>query len=162
MDHVSLGARELSRTRANGLAQSSFTAGLQNSSANCSLETASSLSDVLFRQEPHNAARRLLPIMVYTKRRGRMPIADDENSNSWQARPGRRILCRAFASAGDEVVVLTRKANPECSYRYVRWDASRWRLGEGARGRDGCHSLAGRSVNCRYGKKNRREILDSR
>jgi uncharacterized protein YbjT (DUF2867 family) len=25
-----------------------------------------------------------------------------------------RILCRAFSSAGDEAVVLTRKANPGC------------------------------------------------
>ena len=74
-----------------------------------------------------------------------------------------RILCRAFASAGDEVVVLTRKANPECSYRNVRWDGES--VGDWAKELEDATaviSLAGRSVNCRYGKKNRREILDSR
>lgn len=55
---------------------------------------------------------RSLPIMVYTKRRGRMLIADDENGNSWRHRSGRQNFLSRFASAGDEVVVLTRKAIP--------------------------------------------------
>ena len=74
-----------------------------------------------------------------------------------------RILCRAFASAGDEVVVLTRNANPGCSYRCVRWDGES--VGDWAKELEDATAvinLAGRSVNCRYGKKNRREILDSR
>jgi NAD dependent epimerase/dehydratase family enzyme len=74
-----------------------------------------------------------------------------------------RILCRAFASAGDEVVALTRKANPECSCRCVQWDGES--VGDWARELEDAAAvinLAGRSVNCRYGKKNRREILDSR
>jgi len=57
------------------------------------------LSDALFRQEPDSAAGRLLPIMVYTKQRGRMPIPAIENGNSWRHSQVGRILCRAFASA---------------------------------------------------------------
>lgn len=74
-----------------------------------------------------------------------------------------RILCRAFASVGDEVVVLSRKANPRCSCRCVQWDGES--VGDWARELEAAAAvinLAGRSVNCRYGKKNRREILDSR
>jgi uncharacterized protein (TIGR01777 family) len=74
-----------------------------------------------------------------------------------------RMLCRAFASAGDEVVVLSRKADPKCSCRCVRWDGES--VGDWARELEDAAvviNLAGRSVNCRYGKKNRREILDSR
>ena len=74
-----------------------------------------------------------------------------------------RILCRAFSSAGDEVVVLSRKANPNCSCRCVQWDGKP--DGDWARELEGASAvinLAGRSVNCRYGKKNRRDILDSR
>jgi uncharacterized protein YbjT (DUF2867 family) len=41
-----------------------------------------------------------------------MRVADDENSNFWGTRQVGKILCRAFASAGDEVVVLTRKTVP--------------------------------------------------
>jgi predicted DCC family thiol-disulfide oxidoreductase YuxK len=47
------------------------------------------LSDALFRQEPHSAARKLAAHLVCTKQRGRMPVADDENSNSWRHRSGR-------------------------------------------------------------------------
>jgi NAD dependent epimerase/dehydratase family enzyme len=74
-----------------------------------------------------------------------------------------RILCRAFSAASDEVVVLSRKANPKCSCRCVQWDGES--MGDWARELEGAAAvinLAGRSVNCRYGKKNRREILDSR
>jgi uncharacterized protein len=74
-----------------------------------------------------------------------------------------RILCRAFASVGDDVVVLTRKANPGCSCRCVQWDGES--VGDWAKELEDAAAvinLAGRSVNCRYGKKNRREIFDSR
>ena len=37
-----------------------------------------------------------------------------------------------------------------------------WRLGEELEDATAVINLAGRGVNCRYGKKNRREILDSR
>jgi uncharacterized protein (TIGR01777 family) len=73
------------------------------------------------------------------------------------------ILRRAFESAGDEVVVLTRKANQECSCRSVQWDGES--VGDWASELEDAAAvinLAGRSVNCRYGTKNRREILDSR
>ncbi|HUE40344.1 MAG TPA: TIGR01777 family oxidoreductase [Chthoniobacterales bacterium] len=73
------------------------------------------------------------------------------------------ILCRAFSAAGDEVIVLTRNAGAHSACRCVFWDGKtlcRWtRELEGA---DVVINLAGRSVNCRYGKENRREILDSR
>ena len=74
-----------------------------------------------------------------------------------------RILSRAFAAAGDEVVVLTRNPVASSSYRSVCWDGKTlcdWtRELEGA---DVVINLAGKSVNCRYGKENRREILESR
>jgi uncharacterized protein (TIGR01777 family) len=71
------------------------------------------------------------------------------------------ILARAFHPE-HEVVVLSRRpvARP---WRIVSWDGaspSAWQ-----REIDGCDAvinLAGRSVNCRYGTENRREILDSR
>lgn len=74
-----------------------------------------------------------------------------------------RMLCRAFSSAGDEVVVLSRKTNAGCSCRCVEWDGES--VGDWARELEGAAAvinLAGRSVNCRYGEKNRREILHSR
>jgi len=74
-----------------------------------------------------------------------------------------RMLCRAFSSAGDEVVVLSRKTTAGCSCRCVDWDGES--VGDWARELEGAAAvinLAGRSVNCRYGEKNRREILHSR
>lgn len=74
------------------------------------------------------------------------------------------ILARAFLAAGHEVVVLSRAAAPATApWRMVRWDAAT--LGSWAREIDGADvviNLAGRSVNCRYGKKQREEILLSR
>jgi uncharacterized protein len=73
------------------------------------------------------------------------------------------ILCRAFSSSGDEVAVLSRNSLPHASCRCVHWDGrtlSSWT--KELEGADVVINLAGRSVNCRYGKKNRREILDSR
>lgn len=74
-----------------------------------------------------------------------------------------RMRCRDFASAGHKVVVLSRKADPKSSCRCVRWDGES--VGEWARELEDAAAvinLAGRSVNCRYGKKNRRAIWDSR
>ena len=41
-----------------------------------------------------------------------MRVADYKNSNSGGTRQVVRILCRAFAPAGEEVVGLTRKTIP--------------------------------------------------
>ena len=70
------------------------------------------------------------------------------------------ILTRAFAARGDEVTILSRRGRDE---RTVVWDGKS--LGHWVRvvdGSDAVINLAGRSVNCRYNPKNRREIIDSR
>lgn len=73
------------------------------------------------------------------------------------------LLARHFSSAGHEVVILSRKAAENQGWRVVQWDgatAGDW-TGE-IDGADVVINLAGRSVNCRYNPKNRREIMDSR
>ena len=72
------------------------------------------------------------------------------------------LLSRAFHRAGHEVVVLSRRpvARP---WRVAAWDGEA--LGDWAGELDRADvviNLAGRSVNCRYGAVNRRQILDSR
>ena len=72
------------------------------------------------------------------------------------------VLARAFHAAGDEVVVLSRRSDVR-PWRVVTWDGRT--PGDWRREIDGCDvvvNLAGRSVNCRYGEANRREILESR
>lgn len=72
------------------------------------------------------------------------------------------ILARAFAAQGHEVVVLSRKSRPT-PWRVVAWDGET--LGQWAQelyGADVVINLAGRSVNCRYTARNRREVMDSR
>lgn len=71
------------------------------------------------------------------------------------------ILARAFHPEHD-VVVLSRRpiARP---WRVVSWDGvspGDWQ--QEIEGSDAVVNLAGRSVNCRYGAENRRQILDSR
>ncbi|HWM91263.1 MAG TPA: TIGR01777 family oxidoreductase [Thermoanaerobaculia bacterium] len=66
------------------------------------------------------------------------------------------LLARAFHGDGHEVVVLSRRPQA-MPWRVVRWGS----LGE-IDGADVVINLAGRSVNCRYTKKNRDEILQSR
>ena len=72
------------------------------------------------------------------------------------------VLARAFHGLGHEVVVLSRR--PELRpWRVVAWDAAT--LGAWQHEIDGCDAvvnLAGRSVNCRYTPRHRREILESR
>jgi uncharacterized protein (TIGR01777 family) len=73
------------------------------------------------------------------------------------------ILARAFHAAGHEVVVLSRRPTAETSWKVVEWDGTTvgpWV--EHVNGSDAVINLAGRSVNCRNGPKNRKEILDSR
>jgi hypothetical protein len=72
------------------------------------------------------------------------------------------ILARHFHSKGHSVVVLTRRPL-EVPWRTVHWDGCT--LGDWVHELDASDvliNLAGRSVNCRYGKTNRRAILDSR
>jgi uncharacterized protein len=75
-----------------------------------------------------------------------------------------RVLCRAMQADGHAVVVLTRSAKaPALPWQIARWDGrtiGRWV--EELNGADVVINLAGRSVNCRYHSRNRREIMDSR
>lgn len=72
------------------------------------------------------------------------------------------VLARAFHRDGHEVVVLSRRPSP-APWRTIAWDGRT--VGQWATELDGADAvinLAGRSVNCRYGRANRRAILDSR
>ncbi len=67
------------------------------------------------------------------------------------------ILARAFHTDGHEVIILSRKAEKSV-WRTAKWDAET--LGLWAKefeNADVVINLAGRSVNCRYTDKNRRE-----
>ena len=73
------------------------------------------------------------------------------------------ILCRAFSASGDNVVVLSRKLGTRSLCRSVQWDGkSLGSWAEELEGADVVINLAGKSVNCRYGKQNRCEIIESR
>ncbi len=72
------------------------------------------------------------------------------------------LSARAFVADGHEVVVLSRKGG-QAPWRIVEWDAKT--LGPWTKEFDGADvvvNLAGRSVNCRYGSRNRHEIKESR
>jgi len=74
------------------------------------------------------------------------------------------LLARAFHAGGHQVVVLTRRPQPQRSpWRLTQWDGAT--LGDWSADIDGSDvviNLTGRSVNCRYNAANRREILESR
>lgn len=83
------------------------------------------------------------------------------------------ILARHFALQGREIVILSRRSTDDEAFdtshegagriRFVRWDGET--SGAWARELDSADAvinLAGRSVNCRYHARNRREILQSR
>lgn len=73
-----------------------------------------------------------------------------------------RVLSRAFAADGHDVVVLSRRPG-EGPAPEVGWDGRT--IGPWASEFDGADvvvNLAGRSVNCRYTSKNRQAIMDSR
>lgn len=72
------------------------------------------------------------------------------------------ILARPFTSDGHDVIVLSRGRKP-APWRVEQWDGET--IGDWANAIDGADAvinLAGRSVNCRYTDKNKREIMDSR
>ena len=72
------------------------------------------------------------------------------------------LLARHFHGLGHRVTVLSRRPRP-AAWKTVLWDgisAGEW-VAE-LEGSDVCINLTGRSVNCRYGAANRREIYDSR
>ncbi len=75
-----------------------------------------------------------------------------------------RLLTNALVSGNNDIMVLTRSPQTaEHSVRPVQWDGRT--LGEWANELDGARALinlTGRSVNCRYNERNRREILESR
>src|SRR5712664_4719391 len=75
-----------------------------------------------------------------------------------------RFLRKSLVAGNYEVVVLTRSPSAdETAVRQIRWDGHT--LGDWAGELEGACALvnlAGRSVNCRYNERNRREILESR
>jgi uncharacterized protein (TIGR01777 family) len=72
------------------------------------------------------------------------------------------VLARAFHAEGHDVVVLSRRPERQ-PWRVVGWDgATRGLWCQEFDGADAVINLAGRSVNCRYNSRNRREILESR
>jgi uncharacterized protein len=72
------------------------------------------------------------------------------------------MLARHFFQEGHSVTVLARHVTP-APWRTVHWtgyDLGNWAVE--VDGADVVINLAGRSVNCRYTERHRREILDSR
>lgn len=75
-----------------------------------------------------------------------------------------RYLTRHFHGKGWEVIGIARRQkglDPHCTF--VAWDGKT--LGDWAQylnGADVVVNMAGRSVNCRYTKRNKRQIIDSR
>jgi uncharacterized protein len=73
-----------------------------------------------------------------------------------------RMLAQFFQERGHQVTVLTRGPYT-ASWQTVHWDGKT--LGpwvEALEGADVCIHLSGRSVNCRYTQRNRRDLYDSR
>ncbi|EAY28240.1 TIGR01777 family oxidoreductase [Microscilla marina] len=75
-----------------------------------------------------------------------------------------QVMARHFVAQGDEVIILTRKKSTQKDgVQYVQWDGKNldsWATTfEGA---DAVINMAGRTVNCRYNKKNKQQIYDSR
>src|SRR2546426_10150569 len=74
-----------------------------------------------------------------------------------------RLLTESLVSGNNDIVVLTRSPGPAVeSIRQVGWDGRT--LGDWARELEGARALinlSGRSVNCRYNERNRREIPES-
>lgn len=74
-----------------------------------------------------------------------------------------RTLAHWYGDRGADVTILTRGGTALHPARAVRWNGET--VGEWVRrleGADALINLAGRSVNCRYTRANRRRIMDSR
>ncbi|SDS38214.1 hypothetical protein SAMN05216490_1055 [Mucilaginibacter mallensis] len=75
-----------------------------------------------------------------------------------------QILAAHFTGKDDEVIVLTRSSNRVVNnVKYVNWNAAT--IGNWVAELENCDvliNLNGKSVNCRYNDKNKKEILDSR
>ena len=75
-----------------------------------------------------------------------------------------QILTAYFTERGVQMVVLTRGANKhENGVNYVHWNGrslNTWR--EQLEGADALINLSGKSVNCRYAKRNKQLIYNSR
>jgi uncharacterized protein (TIGR01777 family) len=73
-------------------------------------------------------------------------------------------LARFFAQKGWDVIILSRSEKPSYGkVKFVQWDGKI--LGDWAKeidGADAVVNMAGRTVNCRYNDKNKKQILDSR
>lgn len=77
------------------------------------------------------------------------------------------ILARHFCAQGHSVIVLSRSSSPEvsncASWQLLPWDGdTQGNWTSSLEGADVCINLAGRSVDCRYNRKNRKAIYDSR
>jgi uncharacterized protein len=73
------------------------------------------------------------------------------------------LLARAFHKDGHEVIVFGRHPPKPVPWRVEQWNPARvteW--SDKLEGLDVVINLAGRSVNCRYTRKNREEIIESR
>ena len=74
-----------------------------------------------------------------------------------------RTLTKYFARRGFDITILSRKNGVDPCARIVQWDGrtvGAWtRVLEGA---EALINLSGRSVDCRYTPKNRKQIIDSR
>src|SRR2546422_3008629 len=75
-----------------------------------------------------------------------------------------RLLTPRLVADNNDVVVLTRSPRATAgAVRQVRWDGrTRGSWTDELEGARALINLAGRSVNCRYNERNRREILESR
>ncbi|MEM6884360.1 MAG: TIGR01777 family oxidoreductase [Verrucomicrobiota bacterium] len=74
-----------------------------------------------------------------------------------------QTLAQYFEARGDGVVILSRGSRPLRWGRNVHWDGEN--LGEWCKeleSADAVINLAGRSVNCRYHDRNRKQMMDSR
>lgn len=73
-------------------------------------------------------------------------------------------LAHYFSNKGWDVVILSRNSKPQQgSVQFLKWDGVT--LGDWATAIDGADvivNMAGRTVNCRYNEKNKKQILDSR
>lgn len=73
------------------------------------------------------------------------------------------MLARAFHARGHRVTVLTRRPTRQLPWHCVHWDGhSQGKWQDELEGADAVINLCGRSVNCRYTRRNRRAIWESR